>query len=99
MSLYCYSFSTKICKYFRPLKGLYALSDIPDLYAGSYNSTGFWRGMRANPTRRDVAEGVVSTRRIRSNDPTLGIWPMDRPFVLVPLEDSLVLGEKQPKLL
>ena len=55
--------------------------------------------MRADSTRRDVAEGGVATRRLRSNDPTLGIWLEDIPSDLDSLVGSLVLDEKQPKLL
>ena len=50
-------------------------------------------------TRRDVAEGEVSTRKEIVIYPRVGIWQMEIPSEQAPSEDLLVLGEKQPKLL
>ncbi len=50
-------------------------------------------------TRRDVAEGEVSTRREIVIYPRVGIWQMERPSETVPLGDLSVLDKIQSKLL
>lgn len=87
MSLYPNHFPSKILNNFRPL---YAGNCIPNLYPISCNSPGFPRIRENFLTRRDVAEGEVSTRRGIIIYPRVGIWQMGIPFEWVPLEDSSV---------